>query len=228
MTGYNDLLLQWAENEVKLAIEDLKKHGEHLCNRDLQIRQFREALCIYRKYCLDESREMSTAPVNYIVDHLINNLPLTDLTNGPCEWHQLPDLYITSDEKVEYYTHKRYPALCKKISPGGTEVYNDNRRIKFCSIRNPEQFLDDYDSHRFLNKLLPITMPYMPPLHPYEMIGETFLTDPKNGDYDTIGYFYIKCPNGDMISINRYFKLIRDTETEISNFEYNDRKQDEV
>lgn len=228
MIDNNDLLLQWAENEVNLALEDLKKHGAHLCTQNLQIRQFREALRIYRKYCLDKSREMSTAPVNYIVDHLINNLPLTDLTNDPSQWHQLPDLSITSDIKVEYYTHKRYPTLCKRAFPDGTERYTDSRRIKFCSIRNPEQLLDDYGSHIILNEVFPIIMPYMPPLHPYKMIGETFLTDPKNGDYDTIGYFYIECPNGNMVSINRYFKLEGDRETEITNLEYNDRKQQEV
>ena len=52
---------------------------------------------------------------------------------------------------------------------------------------------------------------------------ETFLTDPKNGDYDTKGVLCIYFSDGTMKPINRYFKESEDGFVEINKLEYLDR-----
>lgn len=47
--------------------------------------------------------------------------------------------------------------------------------------------------------------PYWPRSKGYLLHGEDFLIDPANGDFDTLGYFYMTDPDGNKIEINRYF-----------------------
>lgn len=49
-------------------------------------------------------------------------------------------------------------------------------------------------------------MPYFPYDKPFKFYTETFLVDPKNGDYDTRGILYVICPDGERVEINRYFE----------------------
>ena len=53
---------------------------------------------------------------------------------------------------------------------------------------------------------------------------EAFLTDPKNGDYDTKGILRIHFSDGTMRTVNRYFKESEDSFDEITKLEYLDRK----
>lgn len=57
-----------------------------------------------------------------------------------------------------------------------------------------------------MSELFPIYMPYVPCDKPYKVYTEDFLTDSKNGDFDTVGILYVITPQGDRIEINRYFK----------------------
>ena len=50
-----------------------------------------------------------------------------------------------------------------------------------------------------------------------------FLTDRKNGDYDTIAILYIKRANGEKVEVNRYFKENDVSFTEIL-FKKNNKK----
>ena len=80
-----------------------------------------------------------------------------------------------------------------------------------------------------------ITMPYMPG-KPIKVYCEGFLTDKKNGDFDTVGVFYaLKEENREpiRIEINRFFrepfKNEKESEefpryVEISKEEYDSRK----
>ena len=52
-----------------------------------------------------------------------------------------------------------------------------------------------------------------------------FLTDRKNGDYDTIAILYIKRANGEKVEVNRYFKENDVSFTEISLEEYKERQK---
>ena len=82
--------------------------------------------------------------------------------------------------------------------------------------------------------MFPITMPYMPG-EPIKVYCEDFLTDKKNGDFDTVGVFYaLKTENGEQrrIEINRFFRESEDNKkgslTEISKEEYYERKNRQI
>lgn len=73
-------------------------------------------------------------------------------------------------------------------------------------------------------ELYPITMPYMPSDRAYKVYTEDFLTDPKNGDYDTVGILYVITPSMEKVEINRYFKEAPKGFAEIDESEYVKRK----
>ena len=113
-----------------------------------------------------------------------------------------------------------------------TVEYSENGRLYCVNINNPN---DTYSSglvRRIIDKMFPITMPYIPG-KPIKVYCEDFLTDKKNGDFDTIGVFYaLKTENGEQkkIEINRFFREPKDNEklifgwVEISKDEYMQRK----
>lgn len=67
-------------------------------------------------------------------------------------------------------------------------------------------------------------MPYYPEKQIVAMC-EYFLVDPENGDFDTVGIFYIKHPTEGRIDINRFFKSSDDGWDEIDKAEYDERKK---
>lgn len=78
---------------------------------------------------------------------------------------------------------------------------------------------------RVMGELFPITMPYIPFDKPFKVYTEDFLTDAKNGDYDTTGLLYTIDPHGNRIEINRYFKDAPVGFDEIGKEEYEERRE---
>ena len=67
-------------------------------------------------------------------------------------------------------------------------------------------------------------MPYMPNDKPDVIICDELLTDPKNGDYDTIAILYIKRSDEEKVEVNRYFKSEENGFVEITYKEYLQRE----
>lgn len=78
---------------------------------------------------------------------------------------------------------------------------------------------------RVMEEKFPITMPYFPESKPFYVYCEEFLTDRKNGDYDTVGILYIIKPDGERVEINRYFKEGEKDFVEIDVAEYEIRQK---
>ena len=57
------------------------------------------------------------------------------------------------------------------------------------------------------------------------MYCEEFLTDRKNGDFDTVGILYVIKPDGERVEINRYFKEGERDFIEIAPCEYEMRRK---
>lgn len=68
-------------------------------------------------------------------------------------------------------------------------------------------------------------MPYVPSEKPIKVFCEEFLTDPKNGDFDTVGILHAKDEEGKSTAIYRYFKDDGYDWKEIDAVEYIDRKK---
>ena len=66
-------------------------------------------------------------------------------------------------------------------------------------------------------------MPYIPSVKPYYVYCTEGLTNPKNGDFDTVGIHHVITPEGDKNIIEQYFKEGGDDWIKIDVNEFNER-----
>lgn len=119
-------------------------------------------------------------------------------------------------------------SLFKNVYEDGRISYNDINRVICYEIDSPSVPFHNGLSSRIVDDKFPITLPYIPEEKPYKVYVKEFLTDPKNGDFDTVGVHYIITPDGEKISVGRYFKDAENGYDEISIEEYNERLQSSV
>ena len=54
--------------------------------------------------------------------------------------------------------------------------------------------------------MFPIHLPYIPSNNKYMVYTESFKYGDGRGDYDTIGFFSVKTPEKNIVTLNRFFK----------------------
>ena len=217
--------LDWAEREVAIACgkeNSIKKDREF----DYDCALYKSALKAFKSLCDDGHSGLIMKITQSILNRLINGQPLTPIEDTDDIWYERH--HCKDGHKL--YQCKRMSSLFKDVYADGTVEYSDNNRLYCVNINNTN---DTYYSglvRRIVDKMFPITMPYMPGT-PIKVYCEDFLTDKKNGDFDTIGVLYaFKTENGEQkkIEINRFFKEPKDNEeydwVEISKEEYMQRK----
>lgn len=162
-----------------------------------------------------------------ILSRLLDEQPLTAIEDTDDIWERCS----CPEENPKMYQCKRMSSLFKEVYADGTVKYDDIDRSYCVSIHNPNCTYSFGLVKRIINQMFPITMPYMPG-KPIKVYCEDFLTDKKNGDFDTVGIFYAwKTKNGEpeRININRFFREPEGNEkgswTEISKEEYYERKE---
>ena len=74
-----------------------------------------------------------------------------------------------------------------------------------------------------IDELYPIKMPYSPSKNSIVVHCREGLSDPKNGDYDSLGILYAIEPDGSRNEINRFFKEHNNEWTEIDKTEFYSR-----
>ena len=119
-------------------------------------------------------------------------------------------------------------SLFKYIYDDGTVKYKDINRFVCMYEGEPGITWHSGLIDKILDEKFPITMPYMPSDRPFMVYCSEALTDPKNGDFDTVAIWYVKKPNGDREEINRFFKEGEEDWIEINEAEYQKRKEMEV
>lgn len=154
-----------------------------------------------------------------ILMRMIDGEPLTPIEDTDDIWEERP----RGRDDYKTYQCKRMYSLFKYIYDDGTAKYSDVNRIICCDILNPESTWYNGFVRNIVDEMFPITMPYMPENKPYKVYCEEFLTNPKNGDYDTLGVMYMVIPNGERVGINRYFKDGEKSFDEIDFEEYMER-----
>ena len=219
--------LDWAEREVAIACEKEnanKKEGEF----DYGGACYESALKAFKSLCDDDHSGFSMKITQSILNRLINGQPLTPIEDTDDIWYERH--HCKDGNKL--YQCKRMSSLFKDVYADGTVEYSDNNRLYCVNIHNPNYTYSSGLVRRIVDKMFPITMPYMPGT-PIKVYCEDFLTDERNGDFDTIGVFYaFKTENGkqEKIEINRFFIVFRFFEEydwiEISIGEYMQRKHE--
>ena len=177
-------MLDWAEREVAIACEkenSIKKDGEF----DYGCACYESALKAFKALCNDDHSGFSIKITQSILNRLINGQPLSPIEDTDDVWEK-----VAQDKDMGYWTYqcKRMSSLFKDVYADGTVKYIDIDRLYCVNIHKPN---DTYSSglvRRIIDKMFPIAMPYIPG-KPIKVYCEDFLTDKKNGNFDTVGIF---------------------------------------
>ena len=192
----------WAEREVKLAIAKLKEDKDDEGKADYLSGCYESALKAYQSLMDDGHSGHSIHIAKNLLNRLINGQCLTPIEDTPDIWNE-----VKVDKKGgKHYQCKRMGSLFKDVNAEGKVFYDDIDRVQAVDVSNPNVAYHNGFITALVNKIFPIEMPYFPDNRKFKVYREEFLTDEKNGDYDTMALLYILTPDGKKVELNRYFK----------------------
>lgn len=229
-TNKNMSTYEWAENECRIACK--KENPDYDFDSDdfdYGCSCYKSALKAYKSLCDEGHSGFSFNITKNILIRLMNDFPLTPITDEDFDFVDSPfsDAYL---KKRGILTEKQCPrmsSLFRYEYLDGHIEYHDVDRAYFIDIDNPRNTYTSDTS--FLDKIFPITMPYYPKVGKYKIYSREFLTDKKNGDFDTKGIFYVVTPEGERVDLNIFKKEIGFGEwEEISKEEYDERYQNRI
>ena len=211
-------MIEWAKREVEIACKREnpdRKDGEW----DYGCSCYESALKAYESLCNDGHSGMSWGFTKQILTRLMDGMPLTPIEDVPEVWS---DELSASEDKGKQFQCKRMYSLFKYVHEDGTVTYNDTNRVSLHELTT-DTFWHSGMASKLVNEMFPVIMPYRPSSKPYIVEAEEYLTDRKNGDFDTVSYLNIIKPDGEKISINRYFADAEDGMHEITLYEFQKR-----
>ena len=182
----------------------------------------------YLQWLIDdiEAVKEDKSMLDWTKKRLIDGKSLTPIEDTDDVWN----LIDNHENGYISYQCKRMSSLFKDVYADGTVKYDDISRSYCIDIHDSNNKYSSGLVRRIIDAMFPITMPYMPG-KPIKVYCEDFLTDKKNGDFDTVGVFYaLKTENDkqEKIEINRFFREPKEGEegrwTEISKEEYMQRR----
>lgn len=164
---------------------------------------YESALKAFKSLTEDGHSGMSIGITKNILNRMIDGKPLTPIEDTDDVWNYSYDL---KKEDGKVYQCKRMSSLFKTVYNDGRIEYHDNNRIICYDNSTGATY-----SYGFVRKIAEeyagkITMPYYPSTESIYVYTRDYLSDPKNGDFDTIAIYDLKMPDGNRVSINRYFK----------------------
>lgn len=205
-------MLDWAKREVEIACEREapdRKDGEW----DYGCACYESALKAYESLCGDDHSGFSWGITKQILMRLMDGKPLTPIEDTEDIWN-----FTIERDGVKTYQCMRMSSLFKDVDPDGNVSYHDNNRVNVHE-ENSDTYWHSGHANKIIGEMFPIHMPYIPESKPYVVKVQEFLTDRRNGDYDTIIYNKVTTPDGKEIYINRYFAETEDGWKEITNYE---------
>lgn len=213
-------MLDWAKREVEIACKKEREASNVPEGTwDYGCACYESALKAYECLIEDGHSGMSISITKQILIRLIEGKALTPIEDTDDIWG---DPYKSADGA---YVHqcKRMGSLFKNVYPDGTVTYNDIERCYCVDADSPDlPFHNGFISHIF-DEMYPIQMPYTPPAKAAKIVRESFLFDPKNGDWDTMAILYLINSDGEKVEVNRYFKEGENSFVEIDVNEYAER-----
>ena len=226
-------MLEWAENEVKLAIERENQITKDHTKEDAAYATavYNAAIAGYRAMISSDDGLTGAqwGILREIVDRLMREQPLTPVEDTEDSWNIITE---KDHDKSKMYQSKRMPSLFKYVYPDGHVVYHDNSRAHGFDINQNITYSGGVIMP-IIDEMFPIKMPYLPPTGSIRVYTESFPFDTKKGDFDTVGVMYAKLPGvPDPIRIWRFFReqdtLVEQPKygnwVEIKQQEYVDRK----
>lgn len=211
-------LKDWAKKEVQIACNKEnpdRKDGEF----DYGCACYESALKAFNSLLEDEHSGFSIAVTKHILNRLIEGKPLTSIEDTEDVWNDVSD----RGEKVIYQC-SRMSSLFKYVYEDGKIIYRDINRVICFDVNDPDIAYSNGTINKVIDEMFPITLPYYPIGH-IKVYCEEFLTDDRNGDFDTLGILYGIKPTGERFDINRYFKEVDNGFVEIDRKEYLSRME---
>lgn len=190
---------EWAKREVELACKREapdRKGGEW----DYGCACYESALKAYLSLMDDGHSGMSFSITVATLKRLLESKPLTPIEDVPEVWNESHGW----NDGGKHYQCNRMTSLFKDVSADGKVTYSDVERYYCKEVGSGATYKCGLES-RLLDELHPITMPYNPPIGYYVFTVKEGLTDKRNGDFDTKAILTLKCPDGTVEQINRFY-----------------------
>lgn len=217
-------MYEWAEQECRLACKKENPNFDFDSDDfDYGCSCYKSALKAYKSLMRDGHSGTSFSFTRNILERLMRHEPLTPIMDDDFEGGNL----IYDDEDLESMGLKseiqcpRMSSLFRKETIDGKVTYCDVNRAYCVNIETPSDTFSS-SANNIVDELFPIKMPYLPEKEKYKVYVQTFLTDRKNGDFDTRGIIYLITPDGKRIDINRYYTEKNGEMVEISKDEYDE------
>lgn len=211
---------KWAKKEVEIACKREapdRKDGEW----DYGCACYESALKAFESLCDDGHSGLSIGFTKTILNRLIDRHCLTPIEDTEDVWDERR---YSPEGDARHYQCKRMSSVFKDVFKDGTVKYSDVDRYIGIDVGNDWGYRSGLID-RIGEEMFPITFPYCPCDAPFKFHTETFLMNPKNGDFDTSAVLYVVTPDNERIGINRYFKDSDDGYEEIDFEEYHRRRQ---
>lgn len=205
-------LIDWAKREVEIA-----KEKEPALKDALNISSgiLAEIVQASQEKCIDFNS------LRTIISNLMFWQPLSPIEDTDDIWELVDD-----KDGFEQYQCLRYPGLFKGIkkTEGKEEVrYVDSDRYVCIDINHPDQMWTGGIGGKLLEEIVPIKFPYMPG-GKIKVYMENLKYHKDNEFVDTAAVMYFRMPEGDMIEVKRFFKILNGETIEIDKHEYFARK----
>ena len=199
-------MYDWAEQECRIACKKENPNFDFDSDDfDYGCSCYKSALKAYKSLCEDDHSGASFNFTRRILERLMEGQPLTPITDEDFEG----GVSIFSDKDLASRGLKseiqcpRMSSLFRRETLDGKVSYNDNNRAYCINIENPSVTFSSAKD-QVVDEFFPITMPYIPEKGKYKVYCQTFLTDKKNGDFDTQAILYFITPDGKRVDVNRY------------------------
>lgn len=212
-------MTEWAKKEIEIACK--RERGDKPESEwDYGCACYESAYKAFQSLLEDDHSGMSIGITKNILNRLIEGKPLTPIEDTPDVWNKI----TLNDRSHTTYQCGRMSSLFKDVYPDGKVEYHDNDR-SYCVYRDDPKSPGWHNGFisRLIHEKYPITMPYYPAAKPMVVFCTEGLSDPKNGDFDTIGVWYVLKPDGEKETIERFFKEAMHGWEEISKQEYFER-----
>lgn len=197
---------EWAKREVEIAC---KKENPNWDGKsfDYGCACYQSALKAYNSLCEDEHSGMSFNLTKNILIKLMNGNPLTQITDDDFfidGMNYESPKYLKENGLKSSLQCPRKPSLFREETLDGKVSYIDIDRVVYID-ENGNSWINGR-VREIIDKMFPITMPYVPSNKPYKVYGEDFLLDKNNGDFDHEAFMYVITPEGNKIELDEYYK----------------------
>ena len=216
-------LLNWAENEIRIALAKAESVESSEDTTAIEDGNYYKACCLsaltaFRCLCGDGHSGMSIQITKGILDALIDGRPLTPIEDEDDVWNFSWDM-----DGKKCYQCKRMSSLFKTVDENGNVSFSDNNYVVCVSLEDPRITYHSSLVSNLIHVMYPITMPYSPTVRPYVAKCQDILSDPENGDFDTVALLELTTPSMETIEMNRYFKESDNGWEEIDACEWEER-----